>query len=204
METNTGVEAWDTLLIRPGIYNILTFRNGVDTLFVNDLIPGGEIKKIRMTLGTRNSVVRSGISSPLIITGNNRQVEMNVDDIDRILANSFQLWIDFDGHGSVIKLNNNQYELRPNIHTFNNNNTGKIKGEIKPSGALPAMVLVIAGQDTLRAITENNGEFKVRGIRTNAITLVIKASLPYKDSVMNNISIPAGNERDLKDILLHR
>ncbi len=204
VETSAGNEFWDTLSIRAGIYNILKFRNGVDTLFVHDYIPSGEIKKLRMTLGNNNSVVRNGASFPLIIRDQNRQVIINVDDIDRIRANSFQLWIDFDGHGSIIRLNNNQYELKPRIHSFNNNNTGRLKGEIKPSAALPASVMVIAGPDTLLAIPESNGEFKIRGIRTNTVQVIIKPTAPYKDSIINNVSISSGGDRDLGDIRLHQ
>src|SRR6187455_2201009 len=46
VEQSNGAEHWDTLTIRPGIYNILKFRNGVDTLFATGFIANGEIKKI--------------------------------------------------------------------------------------------------------------------------------------------------------------
>ncbi len=204
VETNSGTEFWDTLNIRPGVYNILKFRNGVDTLLASSYIANGEIKKLRMTLGTNNRVVVNNISSPLIVRNGNNQITINIDDVDRIQANSFRLWIDFDGHGSVIKLNNGQYELKPKIHSFNNNKSGRLKGEIKPSAALPARVMVIAGSDTLNAIPEHDGEFKVRGITTSTVKVIIKPTAPYKDSIINNVQMRSGDDTDLGDIRLHQ
>lgn len=205
IELNNGQEFWDTLSIRPGIYNILNFRNGIDTLLVNDfIVSNGEIKKLRMTLGTRNSVVRNGVTSPLVIKNGNDKVVINIDDVDKIMANSYQLWIDFDGHGSVIKLRNGQYELKPRIHSFNNRKTGRLEGEIKPSAALPATVMVIAGPDTLLAIPEHDGEFKIRGIKTSTVKVIIKPKAPYLDSVINNVRILSGDDTDLGDIRLRQ
>ena len=49
---------WDTLSINPGIYNIATLRNGINTLLGAGNVPPGAIRKIRITLGTNNSVAR--------------------------------------------------------------------------------------------------------------------------------------------------
>ncbi|MCK7554592.1 DUF4382 domain-containing protein [Chitinophaga sedimenti] len=38
-------KVWDTLGIRAGVYDILSFRNGVDTLFATGLVPKGTVKK---------------------------------------------------------------------------------------------------------------------------------------------------------------
>jgi hypothetical protein len=64
--------------------------------------------------------------------------------------------------------------------------------------------MVIAGADTLRAIPEPDGEFKVRGIRTNTVKVIITPTAPYKDSIINNVSISSGGDRDLGDIRLHQ
>jgi hypothetical protein len=58
-------KVWDTLAIRAGIYDILSFRNGVDTLFANGIVPKGSIKKIRITIGNNNSLVKDSITYPL-------------------------------------------------------------------------------------------------------------------------------------------
>ncbi len=204
VERPDGSEHWDTLPIRSGVYNILKFRNGTDTLFASAYVADGAIEKIRLTLGNNNSVMKNGSSFPLLLHNSNRQVIIDIPDIDRIDPDHFRIWIDFDGHGSVIRLNNNQFELRPRIHSFNNSRSGKLEGRIKPAGALPAIVSVISGTDTLLAIPEDDGEFKVRGIRTAMVKLVVRPSNGYLDTVINNIAVRQGEDTKLPDILLHR
>jgi hypothetical protein len=201
---NNGGEYWDTLNIRPGIYNILNFRNGIDTLLASGFIANGEIKKLRMTLGTNNSVMKSGVRFPLRLHNNDPYVIIDIPDVDRIASNSFRIWIDFDGHGSIIKVRNNEFELKSKIKAFNNMRTGSVEGKIKPSAALPAIVAAIVGNDTLVAIPERDGKFKIRGITASTIKLLIIPSNGYRDSLMTNISIPANRKLDLDDIVLRR
>jgi hypothetical protein len=205
VEAPGGAEHWDTLPIRRGVYNILKFRNGVDTLLTTGYVANGEIKKIRLTLGTRNSVMKNSTSFPLFLHNNNRQVIIDIPDIDRIDPNNFQIWIDFDGHGSIIKLSNNQFELRPRIHSFNNRHGGRLEGEVKPGAALPAIIKVIAGNDTLLAVTDNHdGEFKVRGIKTSTVKVIVIPSNGYKDSTINNVALRSNDDTDLGNIVLHQ
>ena len=124
-------------------------------------------------------------------------------DVDHLDPRHLRIWLDFDGHGSI-RFHNGRWELKLKIVHFSQGKSGELEGEIRPSGALPATLMVIAGNDTLRAIPENDGEFKIRGIKTNTVTLIIKPSNGYKDSVINNIPIRRGNDTDLGKIVLHK
>jgi hypothetical protein len=189
VETAGGAEFWDTLPIRTGVYNILKFRNGVDTLLTSSYIPNGEVKKIRLTLGTQNAVMKNGVRFPLTVHNNERQVVIDIPDVD----------------GSVIRLRDNVFELRPRIHTFSNSRDARIEGEIKPKQALPAIVRVVAGADTLLAVTESDkGKFKIRGIRTGTVQLTILPSNGYRDSVMSNLLVSPGRDTKLGDIVLRQ
>ena len=44
-----------------GVYNLLDFVNGKDTLIVNDEIPAGMLSQVRLVLGENNSVVRDSL-----------------------------------------------------------------------------------------------------------------------------------------------
>lgn len=202
IEDSTGRERWDTLTIRAGVYNILRFRNGLDTLLAAGYIPNGEVEKIRITLGTRNSVVLNG--AIILLTNIDKVITVDVHgDVDHLDPRHLRIWLDFDGHGSI-RFHNGRWELKLKIGHFSHGKSGELEGEIRPSGALPATLMVIAGADTLRAIPENDGEFKIRGIKTNTVTLIIKPSNGYKDSVINNIPIRRGNDTDLGKIVLHK
>lgn len=204
VKDSTGAEKWDTLAITPGVYNILRFRNGLDTLLASGLIPNGDIKKIRVTLGTNNYVMLNGVKIPLFTSSSDTVIIIDVNgNVDRIGIRRFRIWLDFDGHGSI-RFHNGRLELKLRISHFCHSNSGEIEGEIKPSAALPAVVRAIAGTDTLTAIPDHDGDFKIRGIKTSLVTLIITPSNGYKDSVINNIQIRQGKETDLGKIVLHR
>jgi Domain of unknown function (DUF4382) len=204
VERVNGSEHWDTLSIRAGIYNILRFRNGLDTLLAVGYVPDGEIEKIRITLGNNNSVVLNGVSIPLFLHNNQHQIIVNIDgDVDHLDPDHLRLWLDFDGHGSI-RFHNGRLELDLHIGHFSHHNSGELEGKIRPSDAFPVLVRAVSGTDTLIAIPEHDGEFKIRGIRSSTVNLIITPSNGYRDSVITNIPIRRGDETEIGTIVLHR
>ena len=202
VEMSNGSEHWDTLSIRAGVYNILRFRNGLDTLLAGGYVPNGEIQKIRVTLGNNNAAILQGVTVPLFLHHN--QITVNIDgDVDHLDPNHLRLWLDFDGHGSI-RFHNGRFELDLRIGHFSHHNSGELEGKIKPSAAFPVMVKAISGTDTLIAIPEHEGEFKIRGIRSSTVKLIITPSNGYRDSVINNIQIRRGDDTKLGTIVLHQ
>jgi Domain of unknown function (DUF4382) len=193
---SAGVERefWETLKIRPGVYNILNFRNGVDTLLAEGFVTRGEIKKLRITLGNRNSVIVDNVTYPLTLK--KPEVIIDIDDISEINPSEFKINIDFDACGSVIRINNNQFELRPKIRTFDDDHDGRIEGKVLPKDA-KAIVSVMSGNQTLLAIPdEDDGEFKIRGIKAGTVDLMINATANgYRDTTIKNIVV---GDREIK------
>ena len=204
VEDSAGIERWDSLNIRTGVYNILNFRNGLDTLLGTGFIPNGRVEKVRITLGSNNFVMFKGITTPPVIPAGMNVITLGVDDdVDHVDHNHIRLWLDFDGLGSI-ELHNGKLELKLHLSHFSNHNAGELEGKIKPSAAFPVVIKAISGSDTLTAIPEHEGEFKIRGIKTSNAKLIIIPSNGYKDSVINNIQIRQGNDTDLGTIVLHR
>lgn len=204
VKDSLGVEHWDTLSIRTGLYNILNFRNGLDTLLASGFVPRGSIEKIRITLGTASYAMFNGIITPLPIPAGLNVITVSVDDdVDHDDHNRLRLWLDFDGHSSI-EFRNGRFELRLRIGHFSHHSSGEVEGKIKPSAAFPVVIKAVAGTDTLTAIPDREGEFKIRGIRTSTAKLIITPSNGYKDSVINNILIRRGDDTDLGTIVLHR
>ncbi|MFN8243296.1 MAG: DUF4382 domain-containing protein [Ferruginibacter sp.] len=201
-----GSETWQNLSISAGVYNILRLRNGVETVLATTLIPDGSIDKLRLTLGTNNTVVKSGVTYPLYLHGGQTQYTINIGhDVDEDGdADHLKFWLDFDGYGSVVETSPNHFELTASLHHFSHHNSAELEGKIKPAGALPVVVKVVAGSDTLTAIPESEGEFKVRGIQTSTVSLIIRASNNYKDSVISNIALSRGNDTNIGTITLHQ
>jgi hypothetical protein len=53
------------LNVNPGIYNLLNFSNGIDTLIASGLLTDATVEQIRLILGPNNSVVIDSVSYPL-------------------------------------------------------------------------------------------------------------------------------------------
>jgi Domain of unknown function (DUF4382) len=195
-------EFWETLQIRPGIYNILNFRNGVDTLLAQGFVTTGEIKKLRVTLGTGNTVVVDNVTYPLTLK--KPEVIIDIDDISEINPGSFKIHIDFDACGSIIRINNNQFELRPRIRTFDNDHDGRIEGKVLPKEAKAIVSITGNGQTLIALPDDDDGEFKIRGIKAGTVDLEINATAGgYRDTVIKNIQV-GNREVKLGTILLRK
>ena len=101
-----------------GIYNLLDFQNGIDTLIANAMISLDTIKDVRLILGENNSVKVDGEIFPLTIPGNAKnglriKLCLSLANLDEFILN-----IDFDAEKSVKKTGNG-YKLKPVIKVLN-------------------------------------------------------------------------------------
>jgi hypothetical protein len=196
---------WDTLDIRAGIYNLLDLSNGTDTLLANGFTIAGKIKKIRLTLGTSNSVVIDSVSYPLNLWNDNNRVTISVrgDDIDEITPGDLQFWLDFDAGRSIVRLNNNRFVLKPFLRIWLPAQTAGIKGKVIPLRA-DAVVSAIANGDTLIAIPDHHdGRFKIRGLRGTTADVFINATANgYRDTTITGVILQRGRDTDIGTIQL--
>ncbi|HAO45637.1 MAG TPA: DUF4382 domain-containing protein [Ferruginibacter sp.] len=104
---------WVTLNTYPGIYNLLDYQNGVDTLLATGAFPLQVVKEIRFILGPNNTIVDSlGAVYPLTIpSGSESGLKIKVN---RQLHETLEtIVIDFDAALSVKKEGTGDYKLRP-------------------------------------------------------------------------------------------
>jgi Domain of unknown function (DUF4382) len=202
---------WINLSIRTGVYNILRFRNGLDTLFATGSLPNARLKKIKLVVGTQNSVMKNGQSFPLRVKDEDREVFINLDDDQFDITANGQVifWIDFDA-GNSIQVdnsgpgNNNGYRLKSHIKIFSKSHTGEIEGRVLPRAADPIVKAVI-GADTATAIPDqDDGEFKMVGLRAGTYKLIIDGQNGYTDSVINNIIVREREDTRLPTVVLHQ
>jgi len=95
---------WFNLNVRSGVYDILRFKNGIDTLFATGQIPAGrKLQKLRLTLGNNNRVVVGGATFPLSLHNNESQIIIKLDEstVDVIGGGDIRFWLDFDAGRSV-------------------------------------------------------------------------------------------------------
>lgn len=197
---------WMAVDIHPGVYDILKFRNGLDTLFASSSFASTRgLKKVRLTLGTSNSVVFNGVSFPLLLKGNDNFVVIKIDE-SLVQVNSGGLtnfWIDIDA-GRSIKIHGNDFELKPNVKVFSKEKAGGIEGRVFPKDAA-AVVMAIMGADTSSAKPEDEGEFKFIGLKPGTYSLLYHATANnYVDTTISNIQISGKEDTKLGPVTLHK
>ncbi|MGZ3849077.1 MAG: DUF4382 domain-containing protein [Flavisolibacter sp.] len=195
---------WDTLNIRPGVYNIMKLRNGLDTLLGSANLPAGALRKIRITLGTDNTLFNGGVSYPLqLLPGTNHYVYIKThqEDFDQDDAVNARVWLDFDVCRSIIQ-ENGQYYLKPGIRPFGNHQRGQIEGRVLPRLAR-SFIKAYNATDTATAIPGDEGEFRIRGLKEGTYSVLYMGFNGYKDTLVSNVQVYRGKETKLPLVTLH-
>ena len=115
------------------------------------------------------------------------------------------MWLDFDAGGSIVRVSNNHFVLKPRLRIWVPAQTATIKGKVFPKDA-HAIVAAIANGDTLVAIPEwDDGRFKIRGlIGTSAKVFINATANGFRDTTIANVPLTRGGETDIGTIQLHQ
>lgn len=197
---------WENLNIAAGVYDILKFRNGTDTLLASSGITKGSIRLIKIEIGTNNSVVKDSISYPVSLPANALNyilIKLQGHECEQYLPGKSRLWLDFDITRSIIKESNGKFYLRPVFHFYTVNATGSLAGKIIPRDALP-VVTIFNATDTAYALPDKEGYFKVRGLKDGVYSVFINASNGYFDKTIDNIEVKAPKETSIGLVTLQK
>lgn len=188
----------------PVIYNLLDFRNGMETLLTSAELPSGNISQLRLILGTKNSIVVNGVTEPVelqVPSGQQTGLKFNINAY-LFPGVDYDLWIDFDAARSIIIDGTGAYKLKPVIRTFTDATSGAIKGVVLPSEA-NAMIEASNAVSTLHGMPDPvTGEFLIRGVPDGKWNVHIKGSNGYLDQTLNNISVSIGQQTNVGTIIL--
>jgi len=109
---------WLSLATNAGIYNLLDFQNGLDTLIATGTVPTGVLKEVRLILGPKNTImIDSVIRSLQTPSAEDSGLKIKVDKSLALSLDS--LTIDFDAEKSVVQNGNGTYSLKPVIKVKN-------------------------------------------------------------------------------------
>ncbi|RAJ05341.1 uncharacterized protein DUF4382 [Chitinophaga skermanii] len=198
-------KVWDTLAIRPGVYDLLTLRNGVDTLFANGPAHKGYIIKIRITIGNNNSLVKNDVTYPVkTITGQSKLiVKVRHSEWEEYTTDQMRLWLDFDVKRSIVEVKRGTFVLKPYILVWTMKQTGSLSGKVSPRDAY-SILSVYNGNDTMYALPGWDGYYKVRGLRAGDYNIFVNPSNGYNDTTLTGIKVEAGKETKVPTITLKK
>lgn len=190
----------------PGLYNLLDFRNGETVLLANGDIPAGKISQVRLLLGDESNVVIDGVEHDLK-TPSAQISGLKFNLHETLLPDlAYSFVIDFDAARSVVRKGNGTYSLKPVIRTYAESSGGTIKGRALPADTVGvSYVQIINGGDTLISLPEDDGAFLFPGLEPALwdLTVFADTTTNYRDTVINDIEVKAGEVVDLGIIQLH-
>jgi len=191
-------------LVNPGVYNLLDFSNGLDTLLGTVEIPEGTLTQMRLVLGSNNSIVVDGVTYPLTIpSGSTSGLKFNVN-ADLEGDTFYRFWIDFDAAHSIHQTGNGKYMLKPVIRMFGEATSGAIDGTVFPAEALP-VVTVYNATDTMMAIPNEAGYFKVFGLPAGLYSVEFSTgdtNLTYLPQTFFDVPVVVGTTTTIDTVTL--
>ncbi|MCC7245393.1 MAG: DUF4382 domain-containing protein [Saprospiraceae bacterium] len=114
VKTSQDTSKWLSLQTNAGVYNLLNFQNGIDTLLASGPVPAVTLKEVRFILGPNNTVMQDSVIYPLTTpSAEDSGLKVKIDkDLNQDL-NTFVL--DFDAALSIKEQGNGVFKLSPVI-----------------------------------------------------------------------------------------
>lgn len=194
-------QGWVTANVNAGIYNLLDFREGLDTLIASTTINANRVEQVRLILGSNNTIVVGPATFPLSTPSAEQSgLKLNVNMIVQP-GETYTILLDFDAARSIVVTGNGGYKLKPVIRTILEANNGIIIGNIGAT-ASGSLVYAINGTDTIGTVANTVGNFYIGGLASGTYDVYIDAVLPYEDETVTNVNVSSGQTTNLGNIVL--
>ena len=179
--------------VHAGIYNLLDFANGKDTVIVDQEIPSGTLSQIRLILGENNSlVIGKGSYDMKTPSAQQSGLKLNVH-ADFLQGVAYEYIIDFDAARSVVRTGNGKYILKPVLRVFTKAVSGAIEGVVTPAKAKPLIYAISSQLDSISTSADTiSGNFKFRGLAAGTYKLSFLPVSPYRDTTLQNVIVKTG------------
>jgi hypothetical protein len=191
----------------PGVYNLLAFSDGKDTLLADATIPPGTISQIRLILGDNNYLIsKDGEKIPLK-TPSGQESGLKVQVHQAVTGGIlYRLTLDFDAGRSIIKAGNSgNYLLKPVLRIFSLiPSGGDIQGVVVPD-SVRTTIFAIQGPDTVAStITDTtNGKWLFKDLPAGAYSLSFIPSDTTYLPASSNASVTLGQITNVDTVVLH-
>lgn len=181
--------------VNTGVFNLLDFANGIDTVLADTELSAGKISQIRLLLGSYNSLVIDSIKYPLTTpSAQTSGLKLNLHD-DLLNGITYKILLDFDAARSIVKHGSN-YSLKPVIKVVSEAQNGAITGTINPVEASPA-VFAIQNDDTVTTFTDSLGFYLIGNLDEGNYTVFFDADTLFNDTTILNVEVNLGEITDM-------
>ncbi|MDH5367883.1 MAG: DUF4382 domain-containing protein [Cyclobacteriaceae bacterium] len=196
LSTGNQSSGWMTMEnVNAGVYNLLDFSNGIDTVLADTELSSGKISQIRFILGNNNSVVIDGVeyamSTPSAQTSG-LKLNLHADILEGI---TYKVLLDFDAARSVVQRGGN-FSLKPTIRVVSEAQNGAITGTINPVEAAPA-IYAILNEDTVTTYSDAEGYFLIGNLDAGTYSILFDADSLYNDQEVNGVEVIIGEITDM-------
>lgn len=197
VEVHNEAGGWQSLDIEEGVYNLLEFTNGLDTLLGSIELSAGRISQIRLILGSENTIKVDGethdLSTPSAQqSGLKLNLQANLTE-----GMTYTILLDFDVARSIVKTGNATYKLKPVIRAISEATSSAIKGKVSIPESTPA-VYVINGTDTVGTSFANaEGFFMVKGLAPGTYKVSFAPATGYTIADIDGVVVTLVDVTDL-------
>lgn len=191
-----GENGWESLPnVNDGVYNLLDFTDGRETILTSAEYPAGKINQIRLILGPENSVEINKETHPLETPSTQQSGLKLLVNVELTPGITYSILLDFDAAKSIVTTGSGKYILKPVIKVVSEAQDGAIEGKVTPA-KLNVAVFAISGQDTLGTSYVQPGaeDFFVGGLPAGTYKLSLDPG-EFSDHypiVKENIIVSAG------------
>jgi hypothetical protein len=198
----TGNSGGTVLLnTQTGLYNLLDFSNGADTMIATGSMEAGTMSQMRLILGPNSTVIVDGIEYPLstpsaMQSGLKLQMHQMMEP-----GITYNVLLDFDANQSIVLQGNGTYQLKPVIRTIEMAMSGSIIGTITPVGII-ATVAVTSNGITYTSVTNESGKFMIAGLPVGIYNITVTPPLPKLPVSITGKSVMMGVPTNLGTIAL--
>src|SRR5260221_8693930 len=208
VQVSADTGGWKSLDVKKGVYNLLKFTNGLDTLLGTVELPAGKVSQIRLVLGSNNTVKISDQGKPLT-TPSAQQSGLKIQVHTTLTAGfTYKITLDFDAARSIFSTGSGAFILKPVIRSIVEATSGAIKGMVTPVESTPA-VYAIQGTGTLADTLatayadQATGKFLLKGLAAGSYTVAFAPKTGYVTPPdLTNVSVTVGNVTDVGTITI--
>jgi len=184
-----------------GIYNLLEFSNGLQTLIATGDLEAGTVSQIRLILGTNNSVTVNNVVYPLSTPSAMQSgLKLQVNQVFEPGVD-YSILLDFDAKQSIVLNGNGVYQLKPVIRTIDAAISGSIKGSITPLGIIAAVTATSNGI-SYSTVTNLTGKFLIAGLPAGTYDITVTPVLPLLPVTVTAKTVTVGVSTDLGIVIL--